>query len=53
MSKVDYGDSQGHDWISYNGKKVCRHCGNIKRPDGKDSACRGKVYVRIRKDKET
>jgi predicted metal-binding protein len=55
-------DIQDHDWVQRPTTEtymvddkvvarrifVCKHCGNVKRADGKNSPCRGKVYIRTR-----
>lgn len=41
-------DIQEHEWINYDNKVCCKNCGNIKRADGNNKPCRGKVYVKTR-----
>lgn len=54
-------DEQGHTWsIDFNGESqherfrlpapVCLQCGVVQRADRKNSKCRGKVYVTLRKE---
>lgn len=45
-----------HDWFSHPKFKpliTCRACGVVKRADGKNGPCRGKVRVELRDNRKS
>ncbi len=40
----------GHDWFvpKFIGYECCRKCGMVKRTDGKNKPCRGRVVLSLR-----
>lgn len=37
-----------HDWFEYRGLPCCRKCGFVRRADGKNMPCRGRVVLSLR-----
>lgn len=37
-----------HYWMMFNNLPCCAHCGIVRRRDGKNKPCRGKVRVELR-----
>jgi hypothetical protein len=37
-----------HYWMMFNNLPCCAHCGIVRRRDGKNKPCRGKVRVALR-----
>lgn len=53
MKAADYpvlSRENGHEFIQWKQDKYlsCRNCGNIRRADGLNSPCRGKVKIALR-----
>lgn len=49
--KVRVGEMEKHNWIAKFGMRVCKHCGIVRRRDGKNKACPGKVRVELRENR--
>lgn len=59
MAKIEiepseYANENGHQWVKIksenilNGKHSCKDCGILRRPDGRNKPCRGKVKIELR-----
>ena len=40
-----------HNWIKYHGLLSCKNCGIVKRRDGRNKPCPGKVRVELRENR--
>lgn len=40
-----------HEWISFHGMPTCKNCGTVRRKDGQNRPCKGKVKITTRKSK--
>ena len=43
--------SGAHAWFPYHGLTVCKSCGIVKRREGENKPCPGKVRVALRENR--
>lgn len=41
-------DPKGHEWLLKNGLVFCRYCLVVRRADGQNKPCKGKVRISLR-----
>ncbi len=54
LQPSEFKDENGHKWAKIksdnflNGKHSCRNCGYLRKEDGSNKECRGKVRITLR-----